>query len=301
MRPLVRRVGRLQRLAVFEAAARRGTFTAAADELGMTQPAVTRHVRALEAELGVALFDRTANRATLTTDGERLREATASGFTAIEVALERLGAPASEFVLASIPGVAQRWLVPHLDGLQAALGDDADLRLWLFDRDAEMSGGGFDAAIHAGDGQWTGMESTPLFPEVVFPVATPAVAADLGLDGASPAADLPHDALLHLDDVDRPWMAWADWFAHHDLEAPPRTGQVVFNNYALVVQEAMAGHGVALGWRHLVDDLVDRGILVVVGPEVHHPTTGYHLLWPQGGRTPAVDRLAAWLAALIDG
>ena len=300
MRPLVRRVGRLQRLAVFEAAARQGTFTAAAAELGMTQPAVTRHVRALEAELGVALFDRTANRATLTTDGERLREAIASGFTAIEVALERLGAPASEFVLASIPGVAQRWLVPHLDGLQEALGEDADLRLWLFDRTAEMAGGGFDAAIHAGDGQWPGMESTPLFPEEVFPVATPSVAAELGLDGSSPAADLPHDALLHLDDVDRPWMAWADWFGHHDLEAPPRTGRVVFNNYALVVQEAMAGHGVALGWRHLVDARGARGSRGGGGPAGRHPTTGYHLLWPEGGRTPAVDRLAAWLAALID-
>jgi len=300
VRPLVARVGRLQRLAVFEAAARLGTFTAAAEELGMTQPAVTKHVRALEAGLGLTLFDRTANRASLSEAGRRLHRAVGQGFTTVEAELHRLADADPAFVLAANPGVAQRWLVPHLEGLRATL-EDVDLRLWLFDRDAEFADGRFDAAIHAGDGHWPGFESIQLFPEVTVPGATPACARQRGLDTDGPAGALTGDMLLHLDPTDRPWMSWADWFTHHGLDEPDAAGSVVYNNYALVLQEALAGNGVALAWRWLVDDWLDQGILVTVGPDAAHPTSGYHLIWPEGRGGDAVERLAAWLTAMIDG
>ena len=163
VRPLIERVGRLQRLAVFEAAARLGSFTAAARELGMTQPAVTQHVRGLETDLGIELFHRTANRATPSAAGSRLQESIGEAFSRIEAELDRLDHDRSVFVLAANPGVAQRWLVPQLDGLRSALGD-LDLRLWLFDRNADLTGATFDAAIHAGDGDWPGTRSrTPIW------------------------------------------------------------------------------------------------------------------------------------------
>ncbi len=145
MRPAVERVGRLHRLAVFEAAARLGSFTRAAGELGMTQPAVTRQIRALERSLGCELFVRSANRSELTEAGRRLREHVAAGFDAIEAGLRELDDHAGTFVLAAHPGVVQMWLMQRLDQLQQALGD-VDLRLWLFERDAELVDGSFDAA-----------------------------------------------------------------------------------------------------------------------------------------------------------
>lgn len=125
MRTLVERVGRLQRLAAFEAAARLGSFTGAARELGMTQPGATRHIRALETELGVSLFERRSNRVALSAAGRRLYESVSQGFAVIESALDRIVAAADGFVLAANPGVAQRWLVPHLDqGLLVPVGPE---------------------------------------------------------------------------------------------------------------------------------------------------------------------------------
>ncbi len=298
MRPLLERVGRLQRLAVFEAAARLGTFTAAAQELRMTQPGVTRHIRALEADLGLTLFERSANRSVLSAAGARLHESVGQGFAAIESGLDQLGVEPTVFVLAANPGVAQRWLVPHLEGLQQAIGE-LDLRLWLFDRNTELARGTFDAAIHAGDGHWPDAHSALLFPEIVLPVATPALAARLGIDEHTRPDVLLGKGLLHLDDADRPWMSWRSWFAHHDLELSARASRVSYNNYALVLQEAVAGRGIALAWRYLIDDLLDQGLLVAVGPQVHHPTSGYYLIWPKGNHRDAVHRLAGWLEQLI--
>ena len=298
MRQLIERVDRLQRLAVFEAAARLGSFSAAARELGMSQPAVTQHVRRLEADLAVELFHRGANRVRLSDTGGRLHEVIDEAFAGIERELGRLEQDRSVFVLAANPGVAQRWLVPHLDGLRSALGD-LDPRLWLFDRNAELTAAPFDAAIHAGSGDWPGIRSRLLFPEIVVPVASPARAAEQGLEpGASPR-DLLHAELLHLDDVDRPWMSWTSWFDTHGLEIRSGSARVVYNNYALVLQEAIAGNGIALGWRYMVDDLLDQGVLVAVGPEVEDPAVGWYLIWGDTGHGAAIERLWAWLSELI--
>ena len=299
MRPLIGHVGRLQRLAVFEAAARLGSFTAAAGELGMTQPAVTRQIRALEAELGVVLFDRSANRAPVSDAGRGLQKSVDQGFTTIELELERIGAGKSVFVLAANPGVAQRWLVPYLDSLRSAIGG-VDLRLWLFDRNAELDGGVFDAAIHAGNGCWPGLECKLLFPEIVLPVATPALATRLGLSDKTPPELLLDETLLHLDQHDRTWMSWTSWFAHHGFEVSSHSAAVVYNNYALVLQEAIAGHGIALAWRYLIDSLLDQGLLTAVGPEVCRAGSGYYLIWPGSNQDDKVLRLATWLGEFIE-
>lgn len=115
MRELIRHVDRIQGLAVFEAAARLGSFTAAGHELGMSQPAVTRQIRALERRLGVGLFVRTANRSELSDVGRRLRDHVAAGFDVIEAGLAELAEHAGTFVLAAHPGIAQAWVVPRLD------------------------------------------------------------------------------------------------------------------------------------------------------------------------------------------
>lgn len=298
MRRLIEGVDRLQRLAVFEAAGRLGGFSAAARELGMTQPAVTRQIRSLERRLGAELFTRTANRSDLTDLGRRFHAHVSAGFDVIETGIDELSEHEGTFVLAAHPGIAQQWLVPRLDGLHEALGD-LDVRLWLFDRDAEIAEGGFDAAIRVGTGHFPGQSSHLLFGETVVPVASPTFAAEHGLDATSSAHDVYRAPFVHMDDGDRPWMTWADWLAHFDITLRRQPGRVLFHNYPMVLQQALAGRGIALGWRHLIDELIDGDALAVVGPEVTSER-GYYLTWPSGQPSAAVRSLTDWLDAQVD-
>ncbi len=297
MRALIQQVDRLQRLAVFESAGRLGSFTAAAKELGMTQPAVTRQIRSLERSLGAELFHRSSNRSELTDIGRRLRDHIAAGFDVIEAGLAELAAHAGTFVLAAHPGVAQQWIVPRIDGLRAALGD-RDLRLWLFDRDVEIADGRFDAAIRVGTGDFPGQSSHLLFDELVVPVASPLFAEHHGLSARSTANDVYEAAFVHMDDGDRPWMTWSDWLANFGITLRRQPGRVLWHNYPMVLQQALAGRGVALGWRPLIDDLVDGDALVVVGPEVSS-NRGYYVTWRTGEPDAGVQALIAWLTGLI--
>ena len=297
MRDLIDQVGRLQRLAVFEAAARLGSFSAAATELGMTQPAVTRQIRLLERSLGAELFVRTSNRSAPSDLGRRLLGHVSAGFDVIEAGLGELADHSGTFVLAAHPGVAQQWLVPRVDGLTAALGE-RDLRWWLFDRDDEIGTGGFDAAIRVGTGEFPGQRSHELFAESVVPVAAPSFAAEWGLDETSTADDVYRAPFVHMDDGEHPWMTWSDWLAHFGITLRRQPGRVLFHNYPMVLQQALAGRGIALGWRYLIDDLLAGDALVVVGPEVRSHRS-YSLTWPSGEPSAEVVALRDWLDAEI--
>ena len=298
MRALLRHVDRIQRLAVFESAARLGSFTAAAKELGMTQPAVTRQIRSLELSLGAELFRRTANRSELTEIGARLGDHIAAGFDVIEAGLAELAEHAGTFVLAAHPGIAQQWIVPRIDGLHDALGE-LDLRLWLFDRDSEIAEGGFDAAVRVGTGEFPGQSSHLLFHERVVPVASPGFAKHFGLSADSTAADVYEVPFVHMDDGDRPWMTWANWLAEFGITLRRQPGRVLFHNYPMVLQQALAGRGVALGWRTLIDELEAGDALVVVGPEVRS-NRGYYVTWPTGEPDTGVQSLITWLTSLTE-
>ena len=297
MRDLVRRVDRLQRLAAFEAAGRLGSFTAAARELGTTQPAVTRQLASLERSLGVELFARTSNRSSLTEAGRRLLGHVGVGFDAIERGLDEVAGSADDFTLAAHPGIAQMVLLPRLDELRDALGD-RDLRLRLFDRDAELEHGTHHAAIRVGDGRFAGHDAEPLVGEVVVPVAAPSVAERHGLSTASSAADVLAAPLVHMDDADRPWMSWSGWLAEFGLALRPAPGRVLLDGYPMALQRTLLCYGVGLGWRPLVDEYVERGALVVVGPEVRS-ANGYHVTWPAGPPNDAVRALVTWLRDVL--
>ncbi len=296
MRDLLRQVDRLHRLAVFDAAARTGSFTAAARELGMTQPAVTRQIRALERSLGVELFTRTTNRSELSDLGRRLHGHIGSAFDAIESGLAELAEHAGTFVLAADPGVAQQWIVPHIDGLQAALGD-LELRLWLFHRDHEAEPGGFDAAVRVGTGDFPGQSARLLFREAVVPIASPAFAAEHGLGPHSTARDVFQVPFVHVDDGGSPWMTWAEWLSHFGIPLRRQPGRVMFNHYPAVIQQVLAGRGVGLGWRTLIDDLVDAEAVVVVGPEVRS-NRGYYVTWQAGPPSDVTRAVIDWLTGL---
>lgn len=295
MRDIVRQVDRLQRLAVFEAAARLGSFTRAAAELGMTQPAVTRQIRLLERSLDTELFVRSANRSELTELGRRLNDRISAGFDVIEAGLGELADHAGNFVLAAHPGIAHMWILPGLDELNRALGE-VDLRLWLFDGDSDLDDGPVDAAIRVGWGDFPGFDGRKLFSEVVVPIAAPTFAEQYGLSEHSTAAEVYTAPFIHMDDGDRPWMSWSEWLSHFGIALRRQPGRVLFHNYPMVLQRALLGYGIALGWRPLIDEYVERGTLQVVGPEVRS-NRGYYVTWPSGPPSTSVQSLIDWLLA----
>jgi LysR family transcriptional regulator, glycine cleavage system transcriptional activator len=267
MRTLIQQVDRLQRLAVFEAAARLGSFTAAAGELGLSQPSVTRQVRALEHSIGIELFRRSSNRSQLSDAGRQLLAAVDTGFGSIETILDRLTTANDVLVLAAPPGFAQQLIVPRLDTFHDVL-PDCDLRLWIYDRDDELAAGNFDLAVRIGAGHWPGYEAIELFGECAVPVAAPALAEAFGLDAMSTPEQIIAAPLLHMDADGRPWLSWTDWLGAFGLELTAGRRRVVLNNYPTVLQQAVAGRGVALGWRGIVDSMLADGLLVELGGEV---------------------------------
>ncbi|MEM1332276.1 MAG: LysR substrate-binding domain-containing protein [Actinomycetota bacterium] len=293
VRPRLRQLDRLQRLVVFDAAARGHGFTAAARELQITQPAVTRHIVALERRLGVELFHRTANRARLSEQGRHLAERVGAGLDLIESGLADLDATARTFVLAAHPGIAQQWLMPRIDQVHAALGE-LELRLQVFDGDDEIAGSTVDAAVRIGTGGWPGQSSHRLFDEEVVPIASRSFADEHGLHEQSAAADVNRVPFVHMDDGDSPWLTWEQWLRHFDIVLERLPGRVMWNNYPMVLQQVLAGRGVGLGWRPLVDELIDGGALVVVGPAVRSGRA-YNVTWPAGEPGPEVTALIALL------
>lgn len=293
MRPLVRHVPQLQRLAVFDAVATTGGFSAAARTLEISQPAVSRHMAALTRELGVQLFARSGRTLRLTPSGRVLADAVSASFATLEEVLPSLVDQRDALVFAVQPAMATTWVVPLLDQLEAAAG--CEIRLQIFDRRSELDGTGWDLAIVPGRGEWAEWDTTTLFPEAVRPLASPGYAAEHGLAPATAPADLAAANLLHIDDIERPSMTWQQWFAEAGSDVELSAPRLVYNAYPTVVQEALAGNGVVLGWRHLLNDLVDRGLLVPVGPLVEREQSGHHMCWRTGG---ADDRHRAILGLL---
>lgn len=274
-------------LVAFEAAARLRNFTKAAAELGVSQAAVSRQVQALEANLGVSLFDRASRPLALTSEGLRLYDAVTTGLrhiAAVARDLRRATAPGTVTVAASV-AVTSLWLMPRVAAFRAAHPDIA-LRVIAADPYTDPTRGEVDLAIRFGRGDWPSLESVPLFDDLVMPVAAPALLRSWPVPATQEALmALP---LLHLEDVDPTWISWRAWFARHGvtLSGRPRDA-FTFNAYPNMIQAAVDGQGVALGWAHLVRRALQRAELVRVTPALLRPLEVQHLTWPAARTLPA--------------
>jgi DNA-binding transcriptional LysR family regulator len=299
MRLVLRRFRQLQRLAVFEAVGRLGTFTAAAQELGTSQPAVSKQMAALEHSLSTVLFDRHTNRRTLTPQGRLLHGALSESFDTLEVALSRLRADSAQLRVAVQPSVAESWFAPRLRELREAMAP-ARVSLTIFDHDRELAGIDHDISIRFGDGRSSRQHCERLVRETVVPVASPDLATELGLSPDTPPGELLNAPLLHVDQTDRSWQHWATWFAANGKEYVAPTDALLYPTYGSAVPLAIGGNGVILSWRTLSGDLLSRGLLRKVGPALTSDHSGYFLHWPS---TLSSDdgflRFRSWLHATI--
>jgi LysR family transcriptional regulator, glycine cleavage system transcriptional activator len=285
----------LDLLAAFEAAARHLSFTNAAAERFLTQSAISRQMRALEDELGTALFRRQHRALALTPQGARLFAVCTAVLAQLRGTVRELRAPSQREVLAltTTPGLASFWLIPRLPGFTRA-HPGIDVRLDATFEMRNLAQEGFDLAIrYARAGKVAGQA---LFGEKVLPVCSPKLLRHLPL--AKPQ-DLAAHTLLQMEPTTSGAgmpVEWEPWLQAMGLAGLEPAARLSMSGYNEVVAAAVAGQGVALGRRPLVDELLREGRLVAPLAKTMATPRSYILVVDPAARSrPAVRALEAWL------
>lgn len=292
------RVLSLQPLRAFDAVARRLNFRAAAEELHLTQPAVSRQIRSLEDELGMPLFVRGTRHVELTGAGKALLKVVAPWLAQLDTQVRHLRAAKRRqpVALTTFASLASLWLLPRLPSFQQQ-HPQIDIRISASDAYADLDDPEIDLALRSGPAEQMPPGAMHLFDELATPVASPALLAREPL--ATPA-DLARVTLLEEDDA-RPaatGLRWRHWLERHAPRGVEPRGWLYLNFTYQQVQAALAGQGVALARLPLVHDLLDRGDLVEpFGPagRVGSPSSYWLLRWPARDERPALAAFEDWV------
>ncbi len=276
-------------LKTFEAAARHGSFTAAAAELHVTPSAVSQHVRALELRLSRKLFERRASGIALTPLGRRYAENLGRAFALIEQAAAGLdNRTGREALIVRVPtSFASQWIAPRLDLFRAA-HPEIDLRLTALEQCVELAGGAVDAEIRYGWGDWPKLAASELMHDAVFPVCAPALAAALRRP-----ADLAQHELLHVPGYAEDWDSWLGLTAVEGIDTSMGS---FFDQSIMAIRAATEGKGVMLGRSSLVERELALGLLVAPFPWRLHSAGAYWFVATFAkSRTPKVEAFRDWL------
>lgn len=286
-------------LFMFEAAARHLNFTLAAREFNVTQPAISRMISRLETHLGTPLFLRRSTGLELTDDGRLLHRAVRDGFDRIEDAICEIeaGRHQEDVVTFSVTSAfAINWMVPRLDRFRREV-PGVTLRLDLIHGEPMGRLGAADLGLRYGMQDGEDVESWPLVPEAVIPVCSPAYLAAHGtIDGE---AGLTGHVLASL--VGRMRIPWPRFLETVGIGSMRDATELSFSDYALVIQGAIKGQGVALGWWHVVaGELLTKGLVPAAGMMLQTGTF-YNLVGRRSAmRRPAVQKLRGWLQTEFD-
>ena len=247
----------LENLPAFEVAARLGSFTAAAEELGLTHSTVSRRVQSIENWLGMSLFERQPRGVSLTPAGHRflLTVTEAFGLVGRFAQQWRPGRKLQTVRVSVVPSFARLWLFPRILNLQ---GQPPDLRVEILPehRLADLGRRDADVAVRYGSGDYRGCTSWPLFSEELQPVAVPSLVE-------KPPPSLTPEAISHLPLIhDSDTILWKQWFSGTNAPFRVKSDDRRFEDYDMVLHAAKAGLGVALARRPLADDFIARSPLV---------------------------------------
>ena len=284
----------LAALRAFEAAARHESYTRAAEELGVTQGAVSRQVRDLETALGLRLFRREGRAVRLSPAGQALADELADDLTRLTGTIARAitaGRQATLLSIAVLPTFAARWLIPRLPDFRAQHpGVELDLtsRSDPFDLRRDRC----DIAIHFGRPEWPGAQLRPLCPEDLVAVAAPALVDRHAI--AAPA-DLFRVPLLHLASRPHLWERFRD--AH--AEGAGALPGMRMDQFAMIIAAACAGLGAALLPTYLIEDELTSGRLVRVADGPVSEGEAYWLATPMGAANPVAVLFSNWIARKV--
>ena len=286
----------LDYLLAFEAAASEMSFAGAARQLHISETAISRKVRLLELHFGLSFFTRGHRSIELTQYGREF-------LTRILPALDLLRGAADDMlktsqkrpvVLAATNSVASLWLTPRLHDFRET-NKPVSIMLVASDNDDECLAETVDLAILRGDGYWKGYDARRLFGETIFPVCSPDFLSRHPEVAAS--ENLPSAPLIEVSSTHTEWMNWRIFLSHLGVTGDRLDRATLFNSYPLSIQAAVDGLGIALGWAHLVDPLLDAGRLVrPLGESQVRTDHGYYLLVPQNRPAfPGRDEVTDWL------
>lgn len=282
----------LSALRVFDATARHLNMGRAAAELGITQGAVSRQIKALEERLSAGLFIRGPRGLKLTEAGDLLADYVRRGLDQLETGLTRIGQPRSRatLVVNAARSFAMRVLAPRIGDFVRA-HPWIELRVDTHRYFAQLHGADVDVAIRTGTGDWPDHVVRPLTREEMFPVCAPALWSGAMRD-LPPDRFLARNTLLHY--AERPH--WQGWVAKAGLDPALALPGPRFGETALALAAAEAGQGLAIAWGVLVADAIAEGRLVRPFQTAIADGTGYHLVMTQGaaGR-PAIQAFTAWI------
>ena len=267
----------------FEAAARHLSFTKAAEELFITQSAVSRQIQALEERLGVKLFVRRNRGLALTEAGQQMYRAADIALRTLREAVDRVspGTVQKMVTVTSSMAFCSLWLIPRLSGFRKA-HPGVDVRISANNQVLDLDRERIDLAIRYCPVRSAPAGSIRMFGEVIVPVCSPLLLKDRARPLKSPA-DLRHHSLLHFEDTygSIPWLEWDVWLESAGLPDLRPAGALRFSHYDQVVRAALDGQGVALGRRPLVagfladeslvapfrtDSVTDRAYFIVRTP-----------------------------------
>jgi DNA-binding transcriptional LysR family regulator len=256
-------------LFVFEAVARCGNITRAARELYVTQPAVSRMLARMEDHLGVRLFDRVRGGIALNENGQILYRQISQGFRGIEAAIEEIEARRTgmETVTLSVStAFTTHWLMPRMQRLRKAF-PTVDLRFQLISGKVRGPVDDVDLGMRFVSGDETDYRGVMVMPEILLPICSPGYRAQSG--------ERNSDTLIHLSDGDHDWYQRFPSFAKNGRQ-PGNT--LDFSDYAIVVQAALLGQGIALGWLNVSSHWLSAGTLLPAAEEVIVTGRTCHLL-----------------------
>jgi len=280
----------------FEAAARHLSFSRAAEELGMTQAAVSYQIKVLEDRVGEPLFLRGARGVTLTDSGRRIAPLIGEAFQQLRAAFALLADDTNAILkLTTLTTFAANWLVPKLGGFQLRHPEIA-VRLDASNRVVDFAREDFDVGLRSGRGRWPGLVAEELFPAAFTPMMSPALLRQAG------TLAVPADLLkLPLIDPADPW--WTDWFAEAGINAPDLSGRagIGVDNQQLAGRAALAGHGVAILMPAFFREELASGQLVQPFPIVKRSgEEPYWLVYPEARRrSHKVRAFRDWILAEV--
>lgn len=282
----------LTAMRTFEAAARHLSFTKAAQELFVTQAAVSHQIKALERDLGVALFRRLNRALALTDEGQALLPYVRDAFDQLTAGVQQLEqlCCAGTLSVTTTPSFASHWLVPRLGRIRHQ-HPDIELRLSGTERYADLLRDGFDCAIRHGHGDWPGLRADRLFQAAIVPVCSPNL-----LSGPAPLkkpADLANHTILRaMDGADE----WQVWLKAAGVEGLDIEHGVRFDTGELALKAALSGIGVAMGRLPLIDEELAAGRLVEPFAIEFDEQYAYYFVVPEAtADQPKINAFRAWL------
>lgn len=286
-------------LIAFEATVRLGSLTAAAKELGATQPAISQRIRGLEDLVGLPLFERANGGLKLkpSDDGQTLYDDLAVALNKIETSIHDLKvkamSPRPKIVMAANFGFAHLWLLPRLAKMEACF-QHVDFEICSEDKDEALMR---DAHISIDFGELSD-KHTVLFTETIFPVCSQAFLAKHALTDTLSAEEFKRLPLLHMDERNSKWSDWRQWQARAHFPTIQHKTNFKYNNYPLLISAVLAGQGMALGWSPLINEGLENGSLVALKPAITRSTHGYFmaLKYPNNA---LISQVADWIKSEI--